>query len=105
MRTNHIWKVGNLHCKISVAWLMAQSNLVSPTHCNDVFIVNLLIVVSAALFCKHLKNIVFTCYIYHTNLLYRSLASVGLAQARPNNWCALPVFFIDEFLLINVTLL
>ena len=34
-RTNHIWRTSNLHCKSSMAWLIAQSNLVSPMYCNN----------------------------------------------------------------------
>ena len=96
--TNHIWRISNLHCKSFMAWLtvqtilgelvifavnspwhgwMAQSNLVSPTHCNDVLLKELFFIVCGkpnAILWHFLKNMFYARY----------LSCMVYYMARPN---------------------
>ena len=86
----HIWRTNNrLHCKPSMVWLMAQNNLMSSTHCIDIFQEEIdcfpLSIVSLTLLCDVFNNIIFAHYLSCIYSPYRSLASVGLTQAHPNN--------------------
>ena len=81
----HIWRTSNLHCKTSVVWLMAQSILMSSTYCNDVFkLFSIVCSEPNAIMWHFLKDIVFVHYLLCMCSPYRYLASVGLAQACPN---------------------
>ena len=82
----YLEKSSILCCKSSMAWLTAQSSLVSPTHYNNVFKGNSLFSVVCGepnIFWGILEKHHFCpLFIMHSSL-YRFLASVGLAQARP----------------------
>ena len=103
----YIWKISNLRCKTSVVWLMAQSNLVSSMHCNDIF---LLFAVSQSYYVAFLKRYCFHLlfsYPVHVFTIHacRSLARGGLAQACPNNYIQ-PIwqlFFVSSPILIYAT--
>ena len=94
--TNHIWRIGNLHCALSVSWFTLRTifNKISNLHCDySVILFNL--------YGISIDTRFYPFFVVH-GLSYESLSSVGLAQARPNH-LHLPVKHWKVYTEVHIT--